>query len=73
LLRARAELVEPVILEPIVLGDPNDDPVLYTALAGQADVLCTLDNAFYAPEVIEICRKQGISVMNDVELLRRIG
>ena len=36
-----SHLVEPVVVRPIVLSDPDDDPVLYTAVDGKADVLCT--------------------------------
>jgi hypothetical protein len=43
LLRARADLVFPIVYQPIVLADPNDDPIVYTAVAGGSDVLCALD------------------------------
>lgn len=36
-----AHMVEPVIVRPLILSDPADDPVLYTAADGKADVLCT--------------------------------
>jgi putative PIN family toxin of toxin-antitoxin system len=35
-----AHLVEPIVTRPIVLSDPADDPVLYTAADGRADILC---------------------------------
>ena len=34
-------MVEPLIVRPLVLSDPADDPVLYTAADGKADILCT--------------------------------
>jgi len=47
-----AHLIAPVITLPIVVADPNDDPVLYTAADGKADVLCTLNNRqFTSPQV----------------------
>ena len=67
-----AQILNPIIREPVVLNDPDDDPVIYTAVDGQADILCTLDRHFYAPGVIEFCRNHGISVMNDIELLRSL-
>ena len=67
-----AWVVDPVVREPVVLNDPQDDPVIYTAVDGRAEVLCTLDRDFYEPGVIEFCRKHGISVMSDVELLRSL-
>ena len=71
-LRARADLVAPVVVSPVVLNDPNDDPVIYTAVAGSADILCATDRDFYAPNVVTFCREQGIEIMNDVQLLQRL-
>ncbi|HME08863.1 MAG TPA: putative toxin-antitoxin system toxin component, PIN family [Bryobacteraceae bacterium] len=45
-LRNISRLIEPEIGLPIVLTDPNDDPVVYTAVGAGADVLCTLDRDF---------------------------
>lgn len=67
-----AQIVDPVVREPVVLKDPQDDPVIYTAVDGRAEVLCTLDRDFYEPGVTEFCRKHGIAVMSDVELLRSL-
>lgn len=50
LLESIADIVDPAEGPPIVLKDPNDDPVVYTALAGQADILCTVDKHFYEPK-----------------------
>ncbi|MEK7406255.1 MAG: PIN domain-containing protein [Acidobacteriota bacterium] len=65
-----AQIVDPIVREPVVLKDPKDDPVIHTAVDGGAEVLCTLDRDFFEPAVLEFCRKHGISVMSDVELLR---
>jgi putative PIN family toxin of toxin-antitoxin system len=72
-LRESADLVTPVVYKPVVLADPNDDPVVYTAVAGGTEVLCTLDRDFYAPEVVVFCRDRGIEVMNDLDLLRELS
>jgi len=72
LLRARADLVSPVVFKEVVLQDPNDDPVVYTAVAGRADVLCASDRDFYVPEVVAFCGDRGIRIMNDVDLLREL-
>lgn len=40
-------LVEPVIVTPITLSDPADDPVIYTAADGMVDVLCTLNTRLF--------------------------
>jgi putative PIN family toxin of toxin-antitoxin system len=60
LLRARADVVSPIMEQPIVLADPNDDPVIYTAVAGRADVLCAVDRDFYATDVVSFCGERGI-------------
>jgi putative PIN family toxin of toxin-antitoxin system len=65
-------IVEPVLGDPVVRQDPDDDAVIYTAVEGRADVLCTPDTDFYAPEVIAFCRQRGIEIMNDVKLLHRL-
>lgn len=69
-LRGFAKLVEPADGPPIIVKDPKDDPVLYTALAAKADILCAFDEHFYLPSVTDFCRSNGIEVMRDVELLR---
>jgi predicted nucleic acid-binding protein len=66
---AAGEIYDPVVSEPVVLKDPNDDPVIYTAVVGKADVICTLDRHFSDPPVLEFCRMRNIRVMTDVELL----
>ena len=70
-LAAAACLVEPVIIGPVVLPDPDDDAVLYTAVDGKASVLCTGNTRhFAAPSVQSFCAAHGIRIMTDVELLR---
>jgi len=46
-LSALAEVVAPIpASSPVVISDPDDDPILQTAITGRADVLCTRDEAF---------------------------
>ena len=71
-LQESAELVTPVVRHLVVLRDPTDDPVLYTAVDGRVDVLCAMDRDFYAPEVLAFCQQRGIEIMNDVDLLQRL-
>jgi putative PIN family toxin of toxin-antitoxin system len=56
----------------IVAADPNDDPILATAIAGQAAVLCSLDRHLHRPEVVAYCRARGIEVMTDAVLIDRL-
>ena len=66
-----SHLVEPVVVRPIVLSDPDDDPVLYTAVDGKAAVLCTRNiRHFAAPEIRGFCAERGVRVMTDVDVLR---
>ena len=72
-LRAVARIVEPSAGLPIVLADPNDDPVLYTAVAAGADILCVKDKHFFEPNVVAFCAREDIQVMDDVSLLEMLG
>ena len=66
-------MVEPVIVRPLVLSDPADDPVLYTAADGEADVLCTGNVRHFATlEVQNFCVARGIRVLTDVAVLREL-
>jgi len=68
---ARAStLVDPMPVPEGVLRDPTDDPVLGTALAGKADVLCTRDADFFAESVQRFSQARSIRILTDVELLR---
>ncbi len=69
LLESIADVVDPAEGPPIVLKDSNDDPIVYTALAGQADILRTVHKHFYEPNVLSFCARNGIRLMGDVELL----
>jgi len=52
-----------------VLSDPMDDPVIYTAVAAGADILCVKDRDFYAPSVIAFCQGEDFRVMDEIALL----
>lgn len=72
-LRAVSRIVEPNIGLPVVLTDPQDDPVVYTAVSAGASVLCARDRAFFLPNVISFCRRYGIEIMNEIDLLNRLS
>ena len=60
-----ALVVEPTIVMPITLSDPADDPVLYTAADGDADVLCTLNTRhFSTPAAQAFCKEHAIRVID---------
>jgi predicted nucleic acid-binding protein len=47
-------------------------PVLGTALAGNADVICTRDAHFFAEDVQGFAAARGIQILTDVQLLRSL-
>ena len=63
-----AEIVLTTTPDRIVVADPDDDPVLQTAVLGGVDVLCTRDAHLLDRAVVEYCAGQGIQVMNDIDL-----
>ncbi len=67
-----SSLVHPVVEAPVVLEDPNDDPVIYTAVSGKADVLCTLDRDFFRRDVIQFAQRHGIRIFTDLQLLSQL-
>jgi uncharacterized protein len=54
----------------VVSADPDDDPVVATAVDGQAEVLCTRDHHLHSPAVKAYCSNHGIQVLTDIEALQ---
>jgi len=71
-LAAGSILVAPSDLPPALLRDPADSPVLGTALAGGADILCTRDKDFYEDKVRQFCLANGVYVMTDLKLIETL-
>jgi putative PIN family toxin of toxin-antitoxin system len=71
-LRDVAEIVQLNPLARASIRDRNDVFVLQTALAGEADVLCTGDRDFFSPPASIFLASCGIVVMTDAELMRRL-
>lgn len=57
----------------VVPSDPDDDPIVATAVLGQAHVLCTWDRHLFADSVQEYLSQVGIRVMRDTDVLREIS
>ncbi|MGH9447173.1 MAG: putative toxin-antitoxin system toxin component, PIN family, partial [Terriglobia bacterium] len=72
LLEKVSHLVHPIVEAPVVLEDPNDDPVIYTAVSGKADALCTLDRDFFHADVIEFAQRRGFRLLTDLHLLSQL-
>jgi putative PIN family toxin of toxin-antitoxin system len=72
LLESAGFLVELPEVFSAVVSDPDDDPILQTAIAGRADVLCTRDEAFRHEVVERVCAARGIRILDDVALMREL-
>lgn len=59
----------PDLIPRVVPDDPDDDALVATAIAGNANVLCMRNRHLFHPAVLEFCRQHGIAVMDDLELL----
>jgi putative PIN family toxin of toxin-antitoxin system len=64
-----ATIVVPAEVPKGLLRDPEDAPVLGTALAGDAEVLCTNDLDFFDEKVLAFAAEHGIRIMGDLEFL----
>ena len=71
-LEAAGILVEAPVSSPAVVSDPDDDPILQTAIVGRADVLCTRDEAFRHKAVDHVCRAHGIRILDDIALMQEL-
>ena len=71
-LKEVSELIRVDYMLKVPMRDPKDVVVLQTAVAGEADVLCTLDRDFYAPNTLEFCAVLDIKICNDLEFLQKI-
>jgi putative PIN family toxin of toxin-antitoxin system len=62
----------PAAIPSAVPLDPKDDPIVMTAIAGKADVLCTLDRHLHDAAVTALCAGHGVRVLRDAELLAEL-
>jgi putative PIN family toxin of toxin-antitoxin system len=52
--------------------DPDDNAIIATAIAGQAEVICTRDRHFNQQHVVDFCAQHGIRIIDDIELLNEL-
>lgn len=64
-----SEIVFPGPAPRVVPSDPDDDPVVHTAVVGRADALCTLNRHFFHASVLGYCQRRGVLIGTDVEIL----
>ncbi|MBW3539126.1 MAG: putative toxin-antitoxin system toxin component, PIN family [Planctomycetes bacterium] len=59
-------------LPRVVPDDPDDDPLVAAAVAGGADAICTRNRHLFHPDVLDYCRRHGIRVLSDLDLLTEL-
>ncbi|MGA2723846.1 MAG: putative toxin-antitoxin system toxin component, PIN family [Bryobacteraceae bacterium] len=63
-----AEVVLTTTPDRVVIADPDDDPIVQTAVLGAADFLCTRDAHLFQAAANEHCAGRGIKITNDIDL-----
>lgn len=69
LYRAATVVRLPQPVPRLVPHDAKDDAVLFTAIAGHANVLTTRDRHFFEPSVISLAAAHGVRILGDDQLL----
>jgi predicted nucleic acid-binding protein len=71
-LRGSSEIIPlgPLVIAPI--RDVNDVVVMQTAIIGEADILRTKDDDFFAEPASEYLTKMGIEALDDISLIHRL-
>ncbi len=57
---------------PAIVSDPDDDPILQTAILGEASVLCSRDDAFHHERVKAFCESHSLRILDDVALMQEL-
>ncbi len=65
---ALATLVSPVVIEPVILADADDDAVLACALAAQAEAVVSGDR-----HLLSLRKYEGINILTATELLKELN
>jgi len=71
-LEAVAVVVDPPPAPVAIVSDPDDDPILQTAIVGRAEVLCSRDDAFRHESVERVCRAHNIRILDDIVLMQEL-
>lgn len=73
-LRQAAEIVDvpAAAADVVVLSDPDDDPIVATAVLGHAEALATWDRHLFQAQVIAYLLRYGVRVLRETELLTEL-
>ena len=63
---ALARLIEPAVIKPVILPDPDDDAVLACAVAARAEAIVTGD-----AHLLDLKQYEGVPIRNAAQLLTR--
>lgn len=64
---ALATLIEPAVIEPVILADPDDDAVLACGVAARAEAIVTGD-----AHLLDLKQYERIAILTAAQLLTRI-
>lgn len=64
---ALAWLIDPAVIEPVIIADPDDDAVLACANAARAEAIVSGDN-----HLLDLKQYEGIPVFTAAQLLAKI-
>jgi len=64
---ALAWLIEPVVIEAVIVADPDDDVVLACAVAARAEAIVSGDN-----HLLDLKQYEGIPILTAAQLLAQI-
>ncbi len=71
-LRHAGALVAPDTSLVVPIRDAADIAVVQTAIAGEAELICTVDADFYEPAITRFLGQAGIKVLDDVALMQML-
>lgn len=71
-LREAAELIVPDTSLVAPIRDAADVVVIQTAIAGEADFICTVDSDFYDDAITRFLSQIGIQVVDDVDAMQML-
>jgi len=71
-LRRAAELIVPDMSLAVPIRDVADTAVVQTAIAGEADLICTIDTDFYDATLTRFLSQAGIQVLDDVAVMQML-
>ncbi len=62
-----AWLIEPTVIEPVVIADPDDDVVLACAIAARAEAIVSGDN-----HLLDLKQYEGVPIFTAAQLMAQI-